>query len=36
LGLQCLQYFDSSDQDDNRQQDGVQGNSQFQVCGLEM
>jgi hypothetical protein len=36
LGLQCLQYFDSSDQDDGRQQEGVQENSEFQVCGAEM
>lgn len=35
-GLQCLQYFDSSDQDDGRQQEGVQENSEFQVCGAEM
>jgi hypothetical protein len=32
LGLQCLQYFDSSDQDSSRQQEGVQENSHFQVC----
>jgi hypothetical protein len=32
LGLQCLQYFDTSDQDDSRQQERVQENSQFQVC----
>ncbi|KDR07710.1 Erythroid differentiation-related factor 1 [Zootermopsis nevadensis] len=30
LGLQCLQYFDTSDQDDIRRQEGVQENSQFQ------
>lgn len=34
LGLQCLQYFDTSDQDDIRRQEGVQENSQFQVCRM--
>jgi hypothetical protein len=31
LGLQCLQYFDGSDKDDCRQQDGVHNKCHFQV-----
>jgi hypothetical protein len=31
LGLQCLQYFDGSDKDDCKQQDGVHKKCQFQV-----
>jgi hypothetical protein len=31
LGLQCLQYFDGSDKDGCKQQDGVHKKCHFQV-----